>query len=75
VHLQLAPVRLGQLPERIAVSGPGLPHQVGGHQLQSSVTFSRIRIFPPGTDTGQDANWAVATRPLSRRRGVCITDP
>jgi hypothetical protein len=44
VHLQLPVVRLGQLPERLAVPGPRSRDQVGCHHLQ--------------VDTGEGANWA-----------------
>src|SRR5215472_15561361 len=30
--------------------------------------------LPPGTDTARRANWAACQGPVSRRRGVCITD-
>ena len=44
VHLQLAAVRLGQLPERVAVAGPRPRSQVGGQRIPA-VTVAR-------TDTG-----------------------
>ena len=63
VHLELPAVRLGQLPERVAVPGP----RPG--QIRSVVTHVHPIL---GIDTGRGSNWAAGERPFSRRRGVCI---
>ena len=75
VHLQLSAVRLGQLPERLAVPGPRPADQVGCHHPHPRVTsLGTGSHVPSSLDTGRGANWAVGARPVSRRRGVWIVD-
>src|SRR5215469_6066795 len=44
VHLQLPAVRLGQLPERVAIPGPRPCDQVGCHQHHPNLTFLRLLV-------------------------------
>jgi hypothetical protein len=64
-----APVRPGQLPECLAISGPCPLEQIGCHHprafLPHHVTLPPVYTPPGGTARG---------RPVSRRRGVCTTD-
>ena len=72
VHLQLPAVRLGQLPERLAVPGPRPGDQVGCHHFHPRATsLPQIVPLPVQTPAGP-RNWALAGRPVSRRRGVCL---
>ena len=61
VHLQLPAMRLGQLPERVAVAGPrpAIKSAVGchlGHHLRTR--------SPPVPTPAEAANWAVGRRPV-----------
>jgi hypothetical protein len=73
MHLQLPAVRVGELAERLPISGSGPGDQVCGHL----VTFpSLLQLLRRATsiDTGRNGNWAVHRRPISRPAVVCTID-
>src|SRR5207248_5914174 len=63
-----------------ARSAPGTPRHLRPVPVsRSAVTILRAFLphhvaLPPGIYTARGANWAARGRPVSRRRGVCITD-
>ena len=74
VHLQLAAVRLGQLPERVAVAGPRPGDQVGRVTPSSVTLLRRISyVLPVSTPAREPNRRSVAahfstSRCLHRRR-------
>src|SRR6202040_1713699 len=68
-------------PAGAARSAPGTPRHlrpvpVRADRLSPSCapSFPHHVALPPGIYTARGANWAARGRPVSRRRGVCITD-
>lgn len=53
---------LGQLPERVAVPGPGPEHQVAGYHPLVTF-FPQFAAFLPRMDTDRGVNWAGSTAP------------
>ena len=68
VHLQLAPVRVDKLAERVPVSGLCPGEQVRCHRAtlprSSSGPAATGPIERPNTDDGAAGNWAPASRPV-----------
>jgi hypothetical protein len=61
MHLQLAPVRINELPKRVTVPGLCPGEQVHRHDASlSSATAPK----PAHTDDGTNENWAAAGRPV-----------
>ena len=66
VHLELSAVRLGQLPERVAVAGPRPRDQVGCHHRPSRHLLPEPRRpLILHADTARGANWALRGRRVS----------
>ena len=59
VHLQLAPVGLDELAERVGIPGPGPGRQVGRHHGILASLFLRFPHALTGTDAARAANWAL----------------
>jgi len=73
VHLQLPPVRPGSAPGTPRHLRP-VPGRADRLSPSCAPFLPRHLALPSGTYTARGANWAARGRPVSRRRGVCITD-